>query len=112
MVPLERVQQALNSSLVLAFPKRCSRCGAVPAEDYETHSLRLRIGRKRPGLYRQTYKEDRPYRLKIRVCQTCYRADFATSIDENVVHGSDAADTAAREIAFFFRETEICPRKR
>jgi nucleoside-diphosphate kinase len=40
------------------------------------------------------------------------RADLATSIDENVVHGSDAADTAAREIAFFFRETEICPRTR
>ncbi len=40
------------------------------------------------------------------------RADLATSIDENIVHGSDAADTAAREIAFFFRETEICPRKR
>ena len=40
------------------------------------------------------------------------RADLATSIDENVVHGSDAADTAAREIGFFFRETEVCPRKR
>jgi nucleoside-diphosphate kinase len=40
------------------------------------------------------------------------RADLASSIDENVVHGSDAADTAAREIAFFFRETEICPRTR
>jgi nucleoside-diphosphate kinase len=31
------------------------------------------------------------------------RADLATSIDENIVHGSDAADTAAREIAYFFR---------
>jgi nucleoside-diphosphate kinase len=40
------------------------------------------------------------------------RADLATSIDENVVHGSDAAETAVREIAFFFRETEVCPRKR
>jgi nucleoside-diphosphate kinase len=40
------------------------------------------------------------------------RADLARSIDENVVHGSDAADTAAREIAFFFGETEICPRTR
>jgi nucleoside-diphosphate kinase len=40
------------------------------------------------------------------------RADFAASIEENVVHGSDAADTAAREIGFFFSETEICPRKR
>jgi nucleoside-diphosphate kinase len=40
------------------------------------------------------------------------RADLASSIDENVVHGSDAPDTAAREIAFFFREIEICPRTR
>ncbi len=40
------------------------------------------------------------------------RADLATSIDENIVHGSDAADTAAREIAYFFREIEVCPRTR
>ena len=40
------------------------------------------------------------------------RADLAKSIDENVVHGSDAPNTAAREIGFFFRETEICPRTR
>ncbi len=40
------------------------------------------------------------------------RADFAASIEENVVHGSDAADTAVREIGFFFSETEICPRTR
>jgi len=40
------------------------------------------------------------------------RADLASSIDENVVHGSDAPDTAAREIGFFFRETEVCPRTR
>ena len=40
------------------------------------------------------------------------RADLATSIDENIVHGSDAADTATREIAYFFREIEVCPRTR
>ena len=40
------------------------------------------------------------------------RADLATSIDENMVHGSDAAETAAREIGYFFREIEICPRTR
>ncbi|MGO9425876.1 MAG: nucleoside-diphosphate kinase [Steroidobacteraceae bacterium] len=40
------------------------------------------------------------------------RADLATSIDENIVHGSDAADTAAREIGYFFREIEVCPRTR
>ena len=38
------------------------------------------------------------------------RADLAQSIEANVVHGSDAADTASREIAFFFSGTEICPR--
>lgn len=38
------------------------------------------------------------------------RADFAESIDANAVHGSDAPDSAAREIAFFFSESEICPR--
>lgn len=40
------------------------------------------------------------------------RADFAQSIDENAVHGSDAADTAKREIEFFFDESDICGRKR
>jgi nucleoside-diphosphate kinase len=40
------------------------------------------------------------------------RADFADSIEENVVHGSDGPDTARQEIAFFFRGTEICPRTR
>jgi len=40
------------------------------------------------------------------------RADFAASIEENVVHGSDSPVTAATEIAFFFSEAEICPRTR
>ena len=35
------------------------------------------------------------------------RADFADSIDANAVHGSDAAETAAVEIAYFFAATEI-----
>jgi nucleoside-diphosphate kinase len=35
------------------------------------------------------------------------RADLATSIEQNVVHGSDAAETAAHEIAYFFSTTEL-----
>jgi nucleoside-diphosphate kinase len=35
------------------------------------------------------------------------RKDFALSIGENTVHGSDAPETAATEIAYFFAETEI-----
>jgi len=40
------------------------------------------------------------------------RADFADSIDENAVHGSDSAENAAKEISYFFRSTELCPRTR
>ena len=40
------------------------------------------------------------------------RADFAASVEENAVHGSDAADTAKQEIAFFFEPNEICARTR
>jgi len=40
------------------------------------------------------------------------RADFAESIEENIVHGSDAAETAAEEIKFFFGDDGICPRTR
>lgn len=38
------------------------------------------------------------------------RADFATSIDANAVHGSDSAESAAREVAYFFTADEICAR--
>jgi nucleoside-diphosphate kinase len=38
------------------------------------------------------------------------RADLASSIEQNVVHGSDAPATAAREIAYFFSATELHPR--
>lgn len=39
------------------------------------------------------------------------RADFAKTVDENAVHGSDGPDTAQQEIAFFFGEG-LCPRTR
>ena len=40
------------------------------------------------------------------------RKDFAESVEANAVHGSDAPETAAQEIAFFFAGTEICERTR
>lgn len=36
------------------------------------------------------------------------RADFASSIDANAVHGSDSTASAAREIAYFFAASELC----
>ncbi len=40
------------------------------------------------------------------------RADLATSIEENVVHGSDSAENAAFEIAYFFADIALCARTR
>lgn len=40
------------------------------------------------------------------------RQEFATTIDENAVHGSDSLENAEREIAFFFKNGEICKRTR
>ncbi|MEY2863545.1 MAG: hypothetical protein RLY58_1252 [Pseudomonadota bacterium] len=40
------------------------------------------------------------------------RADFAVSIDENAAHGSDSTTSAAREIDYFFAQTEVCARTR
>jgi len=40
------------------------------------------------------------------------RADFASTIDENAVHGSDGPETAKTEIAYFFSEYELCERLR
>lgn len=40
------------------------------------------------------------------------RKDFASSVQENAVHGSDAPETARTEIGYFFSATELCPRTR
>jgi nucleoside-diphosphate kinase len=40
------------------------------------------------------------------------RADFAETVDENAVHGSDAPETAKTEIEYFFTAEEVCPRTR
>jgi nucleoside-diphosphate kinase len=40
------------------------------------------------------------------------RADLAESIDENAVHGSDSAENAKTEIAYFFKPEEVCARTR
>ena len=44
--------------------------------------------------------------------QGTIRADFAKTVDENAVHGSDGPDTAKAEIEYFFKNNEVCPRTR
>jgi hypothetical protein len=81
-IPLADIPQNPGASLVLDHPARCSRCGIQPAVHYETHKLRLRIGAKKTGLYRQTYKLSRVYYLRLRVCENCYQSDFAVEPEE------------------------------
>lgn len=81
LVPYKIVSEAAGSTLVINHPARCSRCGKTAADYFETHRLRLRASRKRMGLYRQKYAVDKPYLLKIKVCETCYQADFLTDPD-------------------------------
>lgn len=40
------------------------------------------------------------------------RADFATSVEQNAVHGSDGTASATAEVAFFFKDADICARTR
>lgn len=47
-----------------------------------------------------------------KAAQGTIRADFAQSIDENAVHGSDSLENAQIEMAYFFSATERCPRTR
>ncbi len=56
------------------------------------------ISRYRKLMGATNYKEAEPGTI---------RADFATDIEKNVVHGSDAPETAATEIKYFFSELEI-----
>ena len=55
---------------------------------------------------RQTVGATRPHEA----APGTIRADLAESIEANTVHGSDGPETAAQEIAYFFRGIEICPR--
>lgn len=46
----------------------------------------------------------------VKAAEGTIRKDFASSIDENAVHGSDSLENAAIEIAFFFSRQELCAR--
>lgn len=76
-IPLANIPRKSGGFLVLDHPARCSRCGAQPAEHFETHKLRLRIGPKKRSLYGQSFKINRTYYLRLRLCENCYQADFS-----------------------------------
>ena len=81
LVPFKTVSEVAGSTLVINHPNRCSICGNESANYFETHRLPLRAGRKRPGLYRAKYQINKKYRLKIKVCETCYQAGYLTDPD-------------------------------
>ena len=93
--------------------RRPSRASVLQGSG-EIHDLRSLHGAGAGGREcdRQEPRSDGRNRSEEGGAKGTIRADLATSIDENIVHGSDAPETAAREIAYFFREIEVCPRTR
>lgn len=78
MVPASDIIALKNHTLLLDTPQRCSRCNLVPANYYETHRLKFRVGYRNTHLYGKKYKIADNYLLKIRVCETCYQTDYLT----------------------------------
>ena len=76
MVPGSAIHNLAEGDLVLNFPPRCSRCGATPANQFETHRLKFRAGYNTTHLYGKKYKVSKNYNLKIRICESCYHANY------------------------------------
>ena len=82
LIPLADVQKVIGGELLLDRPLRCSRCNAVPADFFESHELRVHIGPTRSALNRPSYRVNKGYCLKIRICEKCYQTDFVTHVEQ------------------------------
>jgi len=77
-IPASEVKNRQGIPLVLENGQRCSRCGQSPAEYDEIHRLNYRVGFRSTHLYGKKYKISKDYRLKLKVCDTCFQSDFLT----------------------------------
>jgi hypothetical protein len=86
IVPIAEIIGLKGNSLELAVDQRCSRCDHSPAPFYEIHRLQLMGGPKKKRLYGKKYKVFKDYKLKISLCEECYRSDYLThpeKLDQN-----------------------------
>lgn len=78
LIPASEVKNRQEKPIVLESDNRCSRCNGSPADLFEVHRLHYRIGFKHNHLYGKKYRISQSYRLKLCVCETCYKSDYLT----------------------------------
>ncbi|KAF0112246.1 MAG: Uncharacterized protein FD147_307 [Chloroflexi bacterium] len=79
MIPASSMIDIKNTTLLLDSPQSCSRCDQLPADFFESHRLKFRAGYQKTHIFGKKYKVENNYTLKIRVCETCYQADYLTN---------------------------------
>lgn len=81
-VPYKTIAGLNGQDLEVHLPARCSRCGAVPANFYATHSASFQADRIKHRQIGRKYRIRIKYRLRLPLCENCYRADFLLSPDD------------------------------
>jgi hypothetical protein len=88
LIPASEIVGLKKEPLVLDVKDRCSRCDHTPAEFYEVHRLFCRVKHKPSRMFGKKYDLSKEYELKIRICETCYQADYLTNPDALDRNGS------------------------
>jgi hypothetical protein len=94
-VPVSSILSAQRNEVVLDKPTRCSRCGALPAAQFDIRRLRVLARPQRSSFGRVCFGYTHPYQLKLRVCENCRQADYVTHPEE-VKHDKTTLGRVAR----------------
>lgn len=80
-VTAKEISELRSAPLTLVLGGRCSRCDRSPADFFETHRLKYRVGYKQFKISGKKYDVSRDFWLKIGICEACYQSDFLTHPD-------------------------------
>jgi len=75
-IPASEISSLKNGRLTVENEGRCFRCDSSPADHYESHHLKYRVGMKKNRIYSNKFEFSRSYWLKIAICESCYQSDF------------------------------------
>jgi hypothetical protein len=81
LIPASEIVGLNKSPLVLEVADRCSRCDRTPAKFYEVHHLFCRVKHKPNRMFGKKYDLSKEYKLKIKICESCYQTDYLTHPD-------------------------------
>lgn len=80
-ITAREVKNHQGTTIILENGQRCSRCDQSPSEFFETHRSYYRVDHKKSHLFGNKYHISKDYRVKLRVCDTCFQSDFLTHPD-------------------------------